>query len=122
MRTAQLSTHQTVSPQYDRLEWHLHNWARWMRAGGLTRFRIVGGHGLRGFTHYSHDREAEDAQSDTDTAVRVDAVIRDLSPAEREALQADYLGAVWRCATPLHLVLVLARERVGVGIRRLGIL
>lgn len=122
MLNSQLSTHQTVIPLYDRLEWHLQNWARWMRAGGLTKFRVVGGHGLRGFTHYSHDREAEDAQSDTDTAVRVDAVIRDLAAGERDALQVEYLDAVWRRATPLRAVLCLARERVGIGIRRLGIL
>ena len=106
--------------QYDRLQWHLENWARFMRSGGGTVFRVEGGHGLRGFTHF--DTESGYDKSDYDTAVQVDAVIRDLKQMEKDALHTEYLGAVWpNTEFALTVSLVLAREQVQIGINRRGL-
>lgn len=105
--------------EYDRLDWHLQNWRRWMQTGGKTVFHVGGGIGLQGFTHYDTDGEYD--KSDTQTAIIVDAVIRGLAQGEQEALASEYLGAAWRRATPLHLVLVVARHGVQMGINRRGL-
>lgn len=104
---------------YDRLNWHLENWKRWMETGGNTVFHVGGGVGLRGFTHYDTDGEYD--KSDNHTAVMVDAVIRGLKKIEYEALACEYLGEIWRSTTPLHLVLVVARHGVRIGINRRGL-
>ncbi len=109
-----------ASEQYDRLDWHLRNWARWMSGGELCRLSVRGGHGLEGFKHY--DSEGEYDKSDRDTAIQVDAVIRDLKQMERDALNTEYLGAVWPGKPEgLGIVLVLAREQVQMGINRRGL-
>lgn len=105
---------------YDRLDWHLANWARYMRTGELSRLDVRGGHGLEGFKHY--DSEGEYNKSDRDTAIQVDAVIRDLKQMERDALHTEYLGAKWPNKPEfLSVVLVLAREQVQRGINRRGL-
>ena len=109
------------SARYDRLDWHLENWARWQRAGGYAEFHVGASGGLRGFTHY--DTESERDKSDAKTADIVDAIIRDLKPMERDALNTEYLGVKWtNTEFALTVALVLAREQVQLGINRRGIL
>ncbi len=101
----------TAKDQYDRLEWHFWNWSRWMRSGGI---------GLHGFTHFDTDSSYD--KSDNDTAIMVDAIIRDLKKMERDALNTQYLGAAWNNKPEfLGIVLVLAREQVQNGIRKKGL-
>ena len=111
----------TAKQQYDRLEWHFYNWARWMRSGGKTQFHVGGGLGLQGFTHF--DTESSYDKSDNDTAIMVDAIIRDLKQMERDSLHTEYLGKVWPNKPEiLGMVLVLAREQVQAGIRKRGLI
>lgn len=109
-----------ASEQYDRLEWHLSNWALLIKSGGLSEFKVQGGHGIVGYTHYG-DKETEDQKSDYRTAVMVDAIIRGLKQAEQDALATEYLMAAWMHYTDHHLVLLVARHGVQMGINRRGI-
>jgi len=104
--------------QYDRLEFHLQNWASWMRSGGMSAFHVQGGQNLRGYPQH-YDTEVERDKSDRDTAIQVDAIIRDLKKMERDALNTEYLGHEWPNNPDfLGIVLVLAREQVQAGITR----
>ena len=106
-----------ASAQYDRLEAHLLNWARWMRTGGRAEFHVGAGNGLEGYKHY--DTEGERFKSDQLSAVMVDTIIRDLKQMERDALNTEYLGAQWRNTDfAFTVALVLAREQVQIGINR----
>lgn len=102
-----------------RLEWHLLNWARWMRSRGLSNFHVRAKSVGEGFTHYDTDGEYE--KSDAWVAENVDAIIRDLKRLERAALECEYLGAAWLEKIDIGLILVVAREGVRMGLNRRGI-
>jgi hypothetical protein len=103
------------------LERILQNWANWMFSGGYTGFHVGAGSVGEGFRHCDWDGEAY-RQSDVNMAKLTDAVIRDLKPAEREAIEAEYLRRAWTRSIPIGPVLVLAHESVRRGLERRGFL
>lgn len=103
--------------QHDRLDFHLSNWAMWMRTGGMTCFHVQGGQNLRGYPQH-YDTEVERDKSDQQTAVQVDAVIRGLKALEQAALRCRYLDETWKSPLPIEPVLALAREQVQIGLNR----
>jgi hypothetical protein len=98
----------------------LYNWANWMFSGGYTGFHVGAGSVGEGFKHY--DSDGEYRKSDVELAKTTYAVIRDLKPAEREAIEAEYLRRAWTRSTPIGPVLVLAHESVRRGLERRGFL
>lgn len=106
---------------YDRVDFHLFNWARWMRSGGTAILGIPGracaGMGIS----HSADFDQLADQSDRVAAKAVDAVIRDLKPLEAKAIRCSYLGEDWTAKEQEGAVLVIAKESVRMGLNRRGI-
>ena len=99
-----------------RLEFHLLNWARYMRTGDRLRplkamSRICGaGPGVE---------DLED-ECDLSSAMQVDAIIRDLSVVEQCALHHTYLDAAYRFRD-YEAALLSAKSKVLDGINRKGL-
>lgn len=102
------------------LEPHMRNWVTWMHADLGPRGcpnRACGG--ARNYTSMDLDNVAAYENLDRDLAERTDAVIDDLAPAERCAINHKYLHAVFRFNRESYED-VLARALVNVlaGLRR----
>lgn len=100
----------------DRVEWHLLNWARYMRTGDKLRplramSRITGAGPNVDDMHDGCDLSA---------AMQVDAIIRDLSVVEQCALHHTYLDAAYRFRD-YEAALLSAKSKVLDGINRKGL-
>ena len=105
----------------DRVDWHLANWARWMRDGHVgTGYssRASGGIGQSS----NSDFESMCKNADNRCAFAVQAVIDGLSDAKRCALHHEYLHAVYLLKWPLDVALREARYLVGRDLDRRGIM
>lgn len=102
--------YQAARAQHDELESLLYQWKLWMQTGGKQDFKVKSRSVGQGYRHYDPDLGSEIA--DLSIARAVDKIIETLKPIEQLALHCEYLGAYWRSETPLHLVLVLARDQV----------
>lgn len=121
MTASLLTTANTFTMSAGRLEGHLRNWTCWMFTGGLGEFKVIGGVGLHGYTHFDGDNESVYAKMDIATAKATDAAINDLKLLEKAAIHANYLGAKWVSILNIHAVLVIARHGVRMGLERRGI-
>lgn len=86
------------SQAFTDLDWHLDNWARWMRWNddrlGLPK-KASGG--LQCYTGMDRDSDGANARLDAYLAEHADAAINALSITERAALYQAYgMSAVWR--------------------------
>jgi len=82
-----------VSP---RLDWHLDNWASYMRTGGTrglgaptSACGFVGG-------GYNNDFDSMCLEADSRAAKAMDGLISSLTPAQQAAISHRYLHAVYR--------------------------
>jgi hypothetical protein len=109
-----------IKPDYDRVEWHLYNWARYMRTGGYAGLSLPGrASGQIGISHAADfDQLADNA--DRIAAKTCDSVIRDLKPLEQKAIRCGYLGEDWTHVLNEAAVLVVAKEGVRLGLERKG--
>lgn len=106
---------------YDRVEWHLYNWADWMRTAGYAGLMLPGrACGGIGISH-SADFDQLAGQADRVAAKAIDAIIRDLKPMEHKAIGWGYLGEDWDYRAEPEAVLVVATESVRLGMNRRGI-
>jgi hypothetical protein len=110
-----------VGAPEDRVEWHLYNWARFMRTGSYDILgmpgRACGGMGIS----HSADFDQLADQADRAAARTCDAVIRDLKPLEQKAIRCAYLGEMWESPLQEGAVLVVAKEAMRIGLNRRGI-
>lgn len=83
------------SPEDQRLDFHLGNWARWMRSGEHVQGYKHGAAGCVG-GGYCGDFDDMVASSDRHTAAIVDVLIADLPPAQSCAVHSMWLNAVYR--------------------------
>jgi hypothetical protein len=78
-----------------RIEWHLGNWASWMRGAGRPNLwypsRASGGMGKSG----SSDFDSMVASADSHCAAAVDAIVDGLTPRERCAVHNRHLATVF---------------------------
>lgn len=104
---------------YDRLDDILHNWAQWMRTGGLSCLDTPGKASGIG---YSHSQSFDDllTTAQRNEAVIVDGSMRDLKRLERAVIHWAYLDAAWTEIASPHVVLVVAREALRISMRRRG--
>lgn len=110
----------SASERESRLEFHLRNWARWMRSGGMAK--SLPGHSV-GFVS-GNSQTFEDICEDVDlaSAIKMDALIRGLSPVEQCAILNVYLDAVWQFNRELpEVVLARAEAELQRGMDRRGI-
>lgn len=106
---------------YDRVEWHLWNWARYMRTGGYAGLSISGrASGGIGISHSADFDQLADL-ADRSSARACDAVIRDLKPLEQKAIRCAYLGEDWTRPEHEGAVLVVAKESVRLGLNKRGV-
>lgn len=105
----------------ERVEFHLLNWARYMRTG-----KEVVGHrkSIPGLSNGGASKHFEDMLDDVDLACAkvVDAIIEGLSPVEQAALHNAYLWAVFRgTRTDLNMALGRAKAQVGFQLAKRGV-
>lgn len=101
--------------EHPRLDWHLDNWAEWMRSGGTTHLRCGTMRGGSGAADFDDMVQAEDRR----VAQTVDACIESLAPAQQCAIARVHLGQVWRGnREPLELVYARARVSLSGLLRR----
>lgn len=106
----------------DRVEWHLLNWARYMRTGkssGMGMPRCASGN--IGISHSADFDQLADI-ADVIAAKAVDGILsHDLKPLEYKAIKCDYLGEKWPSVLDMGLVLVVAKEALMRGLNKKGI-
>lgn len=100
----------------ERLDWHLENWTRWMKSGGVSlgyaRMYQVGRMDFEAMCH-AVDRWA---------ARVVDAAIDSLAPADRAAVYHRHLAAIFRFPREsVDAVYRRARERLKIDLSRRGL-
>lgn len=104
----------------DRVEWHLVNWAMWMKSGSA-----VDGYGeSTGVSSGGSSQHFEDMcdESDKRCAKITDTIIMDLSPAERGAISVAYLHAVYRFPRGnFEELLRCAKNKVGIALNKRGV-
>lgn len=101
----------------EHLEDLLINWVRWMESGGMSQFRVRCRSVGQGFKHF--DTESAYIELDARLARSVDAIVsHDLKPLERDAINSEYLRAIWPHDISIHLVLVIARQAVREALAR----
>ena len=101
----------------ERLEEMLMNWVRWMHGGGMSDFHVKCRSVGQGFKHY--DTDSSYIELDARLAKAVDTIVtHDLKSLERDAINSEYLDAVWPHAVSIHPVLVIARQAVRMGLQR----
>lgn len=105
---------------YDRLDWHLDNWARYMRMTGFNKLDPPNRSPIIGISHGADfDQIYEEVTQQT--AEAVNACVESLGRAEQGALRAEYLDEEWNYSTPHHVVLALARETLQALMNKRGI-
>jgi hypothetical protein len=95
----------------------LYNWSLWKKTGGMGHFHVRAGSVGECFTHYG---ETDYDKHDRQMGQIVDAVVRDLKPIERDAIEHEYLERMWSHSLDIHRVLVIAHEAVRMGLARKG--
>lgn len=103
----------------DRCEWHLFNWAAWMRgSGNFLRLpsRASGGMGNSG----SSDLESMASQADARCAVAVDAIISDMPRLLQAVVYHIHLGSM-QPVCDLTVGYEQVKKRVNDGLRIRGI-
>ena len=105
-----------------RVQQHLANWSRYMRAkAGVAPAPVRGGFGLRGIRHYDTDSGYD--KSDWDTAIMVDAIILDMSQLDRDALAYhEGIIRVWPHTLSYADAIEDACELLMIRINRLGLI
>lgn len=96
-RQQQQSRPKVTAMTDERLEWHLWNWEQWQYRQKGSYGRGYPSRGLSGMgCSGSSDVDAMVQNADTRCATAVEAILSDLSPAERCAVHAVHLAAVFR--------------------------
>lgn len=105
----------------DRLEWHLWNWEQWhyQQKGHYGRGYPKRAHGPMGASG-SSDFDQMVAAADTRCALAVEAILNDLPPAQRCAVHAVHLAAVYHLRN-LQSSYDHATEAVRAGLTKRGI-
>ena len=113
----------SISAQFgtpERVEWHLVNWAMWMRSG-----REGDGFGeSTGVSSGGSSQHFEDMcdESDKRCAKITNTIIEDLGPGEQMAIHHAYLHAVFRFQRGnLAELLAMAKIKVGIGLNKRGV-
>ena len=83
------------SDQDQRLDFHLGNWARWMRSGEHVQGYKHGAAGCVG-GGYSGDFDDMVLAADRRSAAIMDSLIQDLPPAQVCAIHTTWINSVWR--------------------------
>lgn len=105
----------------ERVEFHLYNWARWMRSGSYAGLGMPGrACAGMGISHSADFDQLADI-ADRTAAKACDAVIRNLKPLEQKAIRCAYLGEEWTSVLQEGAVLVVAKEALKMGLDRRGI-
>lgn len=103
---------------FDQTDWHLQNWAAWMRTGGFSSLAYQISEGHKGSTTF--DEMVENA--DRIAARAVDAILGNLPPAQQCAVHHVWLGASWRFPrNNVDALLELAKMAVRRGLSERGI-
>jgi hypothetical protein len=107
----------------DRVLWHLSNWKLHMQPHLMEERNLGAPKRASGGIGISHTADFEQLADNADRVVAdwIDAIILDLPAIEQKALRCEYLYEKWESRTPIHLVLVLARESVRRGMDKRGI-
>jgi hypothetical protein len=106
---------------FERVDWHLENWKRYMLTGQYQGLRMPGrACAGMGISHTADFDQLADA-ADLNVARAVDAIIRDLKPLEAKALRCRYLHEQWTSVLSMAAVVVVAMEGVRTGLNRRGI-
>lgn len=106
------------------LDYHLDNWARWMREkDGPEGLPEKASGGLMGYSGMDRDSDGAYARNDAWLAEHADAAISDLVPAQRAAIYTAYdLAAVWRFPRDNYEeILALARAKIRATLLRRGV-
>lgn len=105
----------------DRLDFHLDNWRRYMKAGeGILGYSGTAAGCVGGGN--SQDFDAMVGRADMRCAIITDAVIRGLDPSEQAALNHTYLRAVFRFPRDnLAKLLESAKLKVSIGLKARGV-
>lgn len=107
-----------LTNEHPRLDWHLQNWAEWMRSGSTTHLRCATMRGASGSADFDDMVQGEDRR----VAKVVDACIGDLSQVEQCALRNKHLGELWRAnREPIAIAYERARLRLSGQLRRRGV-
>ncbi len=107
-------------PDYDRVEFHLWNWQRWMNSGQFAGLAAPGrASGGIGISHAADFDQLYDQASQV-VAKACDAVIGDLGKLEQKAIRCAYLGEVWESRLSESAVLVVAKEALRIELNRRG--
>lgn len=95
------------------LEWHLENWARWMRGGGEPEALPHEASGLQNYSSFDAEPWGAWEALDERLAQQVNAAVNDLAPAEQAAICHAYLHAVYRFPRDNYeAVLASAKARI----------
>lgn len=104
----------------ERVEWHLSNWAHWVAAESPELWYPRRSAVLMGSMH--SDFDALVAEVDSHCAATVEALVQDLTPAQRAALEHRWLGTSWRFPRHnLDELLRAASDLIGQGLDKRGI-
>lgn len=103
----------------ERLEWHLQNWAHWMRDPELKLYYPPRSKHM--YSNASQDFDAMVAAVDERCAKAVDALLDGLPVGQQCAINNKYLGAVFRAQRfDLDGALILAKDVLKFGLIRRG--
>lgn len=101
------------------LDWHLRNWAAWMRTGGIALGYSACGCRAGGVVGDFDDMVQT---SDRVCAMALDSVIEGLAPVESAAIYHTHLYAVYRFPRfPLEVALGRARIKIKAGLECKGL-
>lgn len=105
-----------------RLDFHLGNWAKWMRSGEHVQGHK---HGAAGCATSGHIGDFDDmvAGADRRTAAIMDTLINDLSPVQSCAVHSTWIDAVYRFKSVLAFdtAYELACQSLLLGMDRKGL-
>lgn len=102
--------------EHPRLDWLLDNWVRYQYAGGTRHLSVKT---QRMWSSGSSDFDTMVMQVDLKSALVVDALVWDLSEAERTAVMHKHTGAVWRLnRLDMDVCYGQARIRISAGLIR----
>ncbi len=111
----------TVTQEEHLLDWHLRNWADWMRSGDGNLGYPHAACGCRG-NGFHGDFDGLLEESDRTCAIALNAAIDDLPPIETAAIYHTYLYAVYRFPRgALDAALTRARAALVTKMNRKGL-
>ena len=107
-----------VGHEHPRLDWHLENWAYYMRAGGTKKLVC----NVTSMWSRTEDFDSMCDRMEVGCAITVDALITDLSPVEQSSIYHRHLHAVYRTnREPMEVVYARARAILSAALIRKGI-